>query len=139
MLTTLSETLPTLFYKPLFLCAASAKDATVIVQLRVLIALARHLPTFWTANDEMIAVALMSNPGQTTQQEGVGGIWGRSRIGQCVVMLELIAHVRKLVGEKKDPLAVSAFLMFHSRLMQLEELIRSWSFCSPWTIQRIQW
>ncbi|KAG8996876.1 hypothetical protein FRB90_012614, partial [Tulasnella sp. 427] len=109
LLTTLSEMAPTLFYRPLFVCAASTKDTTVVTHLRVLAAISKHLPTFWTANDEMVAVALMSDPGNSYMKgkgkEISGPSWGKSRVGQCVVILELIAHVQQLISDKKDPAA----------------------------------
>ncbi|KAG8919843.1 hypothetical protein FRC01_001070 [Tulasnella sp. 417] len=109
LLSTLAETVPTLFYRPLFLCAAATKDPTVVTHLRVLGALSKHLPSFWTANDEMVAVALMSDPGKSflkgKGKDELVPSWGKPRLGQCVVILELIAHVQKLISEKKDPTA----------------------------------
>ncbi|KAG8953844.1 hypothetical protein FRC04_001474 [Tulasnella sp. 424] len=109
LLSTLAEAFPTLFYRPLFVCAASTKDTTVVTHLRVLSAVSNHLPSFWTANDEMIAVALMSDPGNSflkgKGKENPGPSWGKPRLGQCIVILELIAHLQKLTSEKKDPTA----------------------------------
>ncbi|KAG8894652.1 hypothetical protein FRB99_001072, partial [Tulasnella sp. 403] len=106
LLSTLAQTLPTLFYRPLFLCAASGKDATVVTQLRVITSLARHFPGFWTNNDEMVAVALMSNPASSISDgDRSAMLWSKARLGQCVVTLELIAVVKQLITEKKDPTA----------------------------------
>lgn len=67
----------------------------------------------------MIAVALMSDPGNSfIKGKGKDELlpsWGKPRLGQCVVILELIAHVQKLISEKKDPTAVS-FLALHKAL-----------------------
>lgn len=61
----------------------------------------------------MIAVALMSDPGNSfikgKGKENPGPSWGKPRLGQCIVILELIAHLQKLTSEKKDPTAVSLF------------------------------
>lgn len=101
-----SQRYPQQFYKPIFTCAASNKEKTVAEQLRILDALALHVPAFWTTDSEMMAVALMSDVGSAkakdSAESGKGLVWGTARIGQCVVLLELIGSIRKLVELKSE-------------------------------------
>ncbi|TFY79915.1 hypothetical protein EWM64_g4095 [Hericium alpestre] len=61
LLDTISHLYPKIFYKPLFACAAAAKDITITRQLRILHVLAAFLPNFWTRDVEMLLVALFSD------------------------------------------------------------------------------
>lgn len=109
LLDTISHTYPKMFYKPLFACAAAAKDITIITQLRIIFVLARFLPQFWTRDVEMLLVALMSDskPPSKAGQDAEGPVWGHIRMGQLVVFTELIAHVQS-VSQDKESLLVSA-------------------------------
>ncbi len=107
LLTLLSDTVPTLFFRPVIACARSNQDANVVAQLRIIGGVARQLPSFWIKNDEMIAVALMTAPNTST----IGhDIWAKPRLGQCVIMLELINHIKALTRSKKDPEGVRFIL-----------------------------
>ncbi|KDQ15355.1 hypothetical protein BOTBODRAFT_131132 [Botryobasidium botryosum FD-172 SS1] len=103
-LTLVSQRYPQQFYKPMFTCAASNKEKTIVDQLRILDALALYIPAFWVTNAEMMAVALMSDAGSGKNKEKAEGgdvsIWSSARIGQCVILLELIGNVRRLVEQK---------------------------------------
>ena len=100
LLVSLAAMHPQIFYKPLFVCAASTKEETISRQLAVLIALAQFMPNFWTTDPEMVSVALMSDPGSGAApgkgkaKEGQTPTWGKARLGQSVVLLELIGKLR---------------------------------------------
>lgn len=86
-----------MFYKPLFACAASSKEVTIGNHLSILFAVSRFLPDFWTRDAEMMSVALMSDPasGKKTQSvEDESVPWGNARLGQSVLLLELIARIQ---------------------------------------------
>ncbi|KAH8118013.1 hypothetical protein DFH11DRAFT_1541265 [Phellopilus nigrolimitatus] len=102
LLTSLAAVYPQIFYKPLFVCAASTKEETVAHQLAILVALAHYMPNFWTTDAEMVSVALMSDPAvgggfaKGKAKEGQSPAWGKSRLGQTVVFLELIGKLRSI-------------------------------------------
>ena len=59
------------------------------------------MPNFWTSDAEMLSVALMSDPGSTNTNTGKGKTkdveklpWGRPRLGQTMVLVEVIANLR---------------------------------------------
>jgi len=58
--------------------------------------MARHLPSFWIRDAEMLLVAIMSDSSGTEKdpQERTRPLWGQVRPGQLVILVELIAHVR---------------------------------------------
>lgn len=104
----MSQMYPQLFYKPLFACAASAKELTVQNYLSTLTVISRFLPDFWTRDPEMVSVALMSESANKTQ----GGVptQGKARLGQSALLVELIGRVQVL--RKADILSsVRAFLL----------------------------
>jgi len=83
-------------------------------ELRTLNAISRAYPEFWTANPEMMCIALMSDPGVVSSSQGKGKQragearkWGKARLGQSVLFLELIALARKLNKDRKDDNSVS--------------------------------
>ena len=99
LLTLLATLCPQVFYRPLFLCAASTKEETVSRQIATLMALGRFMPNFWTSDAEMLSVALMSDPGSTNTgkgktKEGEKVPWGKPRLGQTMILLEVIANLR---------------------------------------------
>ncbi|GBE83781.1 hypothetical protein SCP_0508370 [Sparassis crispa] len=99
---TVSRLYPKLFFKPVFTCAASAKDLTIANQICVLTAVSKYLPDFWFRDADMMAVALMSDAtAMKVKQQVEGPAWGKPRIGQSVLLLELIEHLRT-VRQSKD-------------------------------------
>ena len=83
---------PQVFYKPLFLCAASTKEETVTRQMSTLTMLGRLMPNFWTSDAEMLSVALMSDPGSMNSgkgktREGEKPPWGKSQLGRTMILL----------------------------------------------------
>ncbi|KAF8583270.1 hypothetical protein K439DRAFT_1349020 [Ramaria rubella] len=107
LLRLLAELHPQQFYKPLFSLAGASRDPTIVGHLSVVSALARHLPEFWIRDSEMVSVALMSDIGSAVgkgkAKEGHLVPWAKLRIGQSLIMLELIRCVKALTNEKKDP------------------------------------
>ncbi|KAI5116269.1 hypothetical protein M0805_007718 [Coniferiporia weirii] len=93
---------PQIFYKPLFLCAASTKEEIVAHQLAILVMLERYMPSFWITDAEMVSVALMSNPagrggiGRDKEKEEQLPAWAKPRLGQTIVLLELMGKLRTL-------------------------------------------
>jgi hypothetical protein len=102
LLEIVSQKLPKLFYKPLFACAAGSKTSSILNHLRTIAMVARYLPSFWIRDAEMLLVALMSDSGSIERgsQDKVGPSWGEARLGQLVVLIELIAHVQATRQEK---------------------------------------
>ena len=94
LLDNISHMYPQLFFKPLFACAASAKELTVQNYLSILTINARFLPDFWTRDPEMISVALMSEG--SNKPQGTVPTWGKARLGQCALLVELIACAQAL-------------------------------------------
>jgi hypothetical protein len=70
---------------------------------------ARHLPSFWIRDAEMLLVVLMSDSGGTEKspQDNVVPSWGQVRLGQLVVLIELIAHIQA-TRQDKDGRGVSS-------------------------------
>ncbi|RDB29723.1 hypothetical protein Hypma_014167 [Hypsizygus marmoreus] len=94
LLDTIARLYPQIFYKPLFSCAASSKEFTVVNYLCVIVVVAKFLPDFWIRDAEMISVALMSDVGGSMTTADSGRTWPKARLGQCVVMLELIGRIQ---------------------------------------------
>jgi hypothetical protein len=109
LLEIVSQKLPKLFYKPLFACAAGTKPSSILNHLRTIAIVARYLPSFWIRDAEMLLVALMSDSGGMGKgsQDSVVPSWGQARLGQLVVLVELITHVQA-TREDKDGRGVSS-------------------------------
>jgi hypothetical protein len=111
LLQSLVELYPQQFYKPLFSLAGASKGPTLVGHLGVVTALARHLPDFWIRDSEMMSVALMSEIGSALGKgklkESQPVSWSRPRIGQSLIMLELIRCVKELTKEKRNFTSVS--------------------------------
>ncbi|KAF9010224.1 hypothetical protein BDQ17DRAFT_1235125 [Cyathus striatus] len=104
LLQTLSHIYPQLFYKPLFSCAASSKEFTVVNHLCVLKVHSKFLPDYWTRDAEMLSVALMSDAGakkETLKGERTGAPWAKARLGQSVIMLEIIAQMQAIRHQRE--------------------------------------
>ena len=102
LLEIVSQKLPKLFYKPLFACAAGTKISSILNHLRTITMVARYLPSFWIRDSEMLLVALMSDSGgkEKGSQDNVGTSWGQVRLGQLVVLIELIAYIQATRQDK---------------------------------------
>ncbi|GLB42281.1 putative ion transmembrane transport [Lyophyllum shimeji] len=91
LLDTIARLHPQVFYKPLFLCAATSKEFTVVNHLCVIVIVSKFLPDYWIRDAEMMSVALMSDGGRRVDaSDSANGTWMKARLGQAVVMLELI-------------------------------------------------
>lgn len=90
-----------MFFKPLFTCAASSKALTIGRQLGVIAAISVFLPDFWTRDIEMILVALMNEP-TVILQSGSKRKWAQARLGQMIIVVELIARVKAVPRISKD-------------------------------------
>jgi hypothetical protein len=68
----------------------------------------------------MMCIALMSEPGVVSsqgkgkQKAGDARKWGKARLGQSVLFLELIALARRLGKDRKDDNSVSRFCLSYS-------------------------
>ncbi|KAJ6582913.1 hypothetical protein DFH09DRAFT_278368 [Mycena vulgaris] len=97
-----SQLYPQLFYKPLFSCAASNKDFTILNHLCAITAVSRFLPDFWTRDAEMMSVALMSSAGGSkANAPDAIPVWGTARLGQSVLLVEMIGKIQA-VRRTKD-------------------------------------
>jgi len=110
-LSTLSQTLPTLFYKPLFACAASDKEVVVVNHLCTIQVHAKYVQDYWIRDPEMMCIALLSDIGMADTGTK-DGKWGVARLGQLVLLVELIGKLQKLRHEKDGPSNVGAHLWF---------------------------
>ena len=100
LLDLLSRTYPQVFFKPLFACAAATRELAVAHHLAVLRAVSKFVPEFWTRDAEMVAVALMSEPGGRKESAGESAQngevpWGVPRLGQTALMVEVISRIQE--------------------------------------------
>lgn len=97
LLLLIAKRYPQVFFKPLFLCAASNKELIIANYLRILITLSTYLPNILTSNAEMISVALLGSlPNAGNTDEKREPVRERARLGHCVVVVELISRLRSL-------------------------------------------
>lgn len=97
LLHVLSHIYPQLFYKPFFSCAASSKEFTIINHLCTLAIHSKYIGDYWNRDAEMICIALLSDVGaeKETMTSMVGNTpWGVARLGQSVLLLELIGKIQ---------------------------------------------
>ena len=64
-------------------------------------AISVFLPDFWTRDTEMILVALMNNP-TVDLQPGSNKKWAQARLGQTIILVELIERVKAVPRINKD-------------------------------------
>lgn len=118
LLEDISHLYPQLFFKPLFICAASSKEFTVVNHLCSITIVSKFLPEYWTRDAEMLSVALMSDIGgakATITATNLTG-HGTTRLGQSILLLELIGHIQGIRHVKEASSSVR-----HSWLDLLEE------------------
>jgi len=103
LLDTVAQSYPQIFYKPLFSCAASSKEFSVVNHLCVIVIVAKFLPDFWIRDAEMLSVALMSDVGTRKGSTSASRdkSWAEARLGQSVLMLELIGFIQAVRHEKE--------------------------------------
>jgi hypothetical protein len=92
LLKELSRIYPLVFFKPLFACATSDQEVAVVNHLCTLHIHGKYLQGYWVKEVEMMCVALLNNPGgkvgEITRQ------WSVARLGQLVLLVELIGNVQ---------------------------------------------
>ncbi|EIW78652.1 hypothetical protein CONPUDRAFT_108623 [Coniophora puteana RWD-64-598 SS2] len=108
VLAALSTAHPQLLFKPLFTLAQTSSDPSLPSSAAVtafsgmgltiaahhlcgVAALARVVPRFWTRDPDMVLVALGGS-----EKKGKGLLWGRPRVGQVIILLELLARVKEV-------------------------------------------
>jgi hypothetical protein len=106
-LSSLSQTWPPLFYKPLFACAASDKEVIVVNHLCTIQIHAKYVQDYWTRDTEMLCVALLSDIGMMDAGSG-NDKWAKARLGQLVLLVELVGKIQKLRHEKESSSTVCA-------------------------------
>jgi hypothetical protein len=129
LLDTIARLYPQVFYKLLFSCAASSKEFTVVNHLCAMVTVSEFLPDFWIRDAEMMAIALMSDVGgkkATTSETGTMP-WTKARLGQCVLLVELIGRLQAARHQKEaSPVSLCHASTFSSYLigdvLWLEEL-----------------
>ncbi len=76
-----------------------------MAQIRILLVLSEHVPDLFVGDAEMMAVALVSNVGSTVGKGKARASdtpqWGKARVGQCVLMMELLTQLHSLIAKKK--------------------------------------
>lgn len=110
LLTELSRIYPLVFFKPLIACAMSDQEFTVVNHLCTLQLHAKYVHDYWVREVEMMCVALLKNPGG-----GVGETTGRrgvARLGQLVLLVELIGNVQSARRAKEAATNVCFFSQF---------------------------
>src|SRR5260221_14242298 len=100
-LSSLSRTWPPLFYKPLFACAASDKEVIVVNHLCTIQIHAKYVQDYWTRDTEMLCVALLSDIGMIDTESGTDK-WAKARLGQLVLLVELVGKIQKLRHENSS-------------------------------------
>ena len=116
LLLLIAKRYPQIFFKPLFLCAASNKELVVANYLRILITLSIYVPNILTSNAEMMSVALMGNLNAGGPDETSNPTWEQARLGYCVIMVELINRLRTL---RKSAVSLLGLPLERSRLSGL--------------------
>jgi len=75
-----------------------------VTQIQILLALSEHIPYLFVRDAGMMAVALVSNVSSTVGKGKARADdsprWGKARVGQCVLMMELLAQLHILIAEK---------------------------------------
>ncbi|CAA7264275.1 unnamed protein product [Cyclocybe aegerita] len=100
LFTSLSRLLPPIFFKPMFACAASDKEVIVVNHLCTLQVHAKYVKDYWIRDVEMMCVALLGEAG-STPSGNMEGQWGSVRLGQLVLLVELIGKVQDVRHEKE--------------------------------------
>ncbi|KAJ3966535.1 hypothetical protein EV361DRAFT_934787 [Lentinula raphanica] len=126
LLDSISQSYPQVFYKPLFLCAASTREHIVVNHLCTLTALARFMPEFWIKDAEMISIALMGDMNMKNLKEtpGTAKPWGTARLGQSVLIVEIISQVQSMRRAREsstNPASDTAFLAMAQFAISLEQ------------------
>ena len=109
LLTSLSRLYPPIFFKPIFQCAVSSKEFTIINHLCTLAIYAKYVDDLWTRDADMLAMAIMGDAGANLSEDGRmsrsfskdGMMWGQAKLGQSIIMVEMIARLQRMRREKE--------------------------------------
>ncbi|KAF5334688.1 hypothetical protein D9611_011945 [Ephemerocybe angulata] len=99
LLNTISRLYPPIFFKPLFLCAVSAKEFTVVNHLCTIVTYSRYVEDFWVRDPEMLSMALLSDTGgskESVMWSSANVPWTAARLGQSVLMVEFINQLQTM-------------------------------------------
>ncbi|KAF6764107.1 hypothetical protein DFP72DRAFT_986293 [Ephemerocybe angulata] len=99
LLNTISRLYPPIFFKPLFLCAVSAKEFTVVNHLCTIVTYSRYVEDFWVRDPEMLSMALLSDTGgskESVMWTSANIPWTAARLGQSVLMVEFINQLQTM-------------------------------------------
>jgi hypothetical protein len=108
------------FFKPLFACTASDKEVIVVNHLCTLEVHSKYVTDYWLRDVEMMCVALMGNAGASNDDPGMPGQWGVARLGQLVLLVELIGKIQGVRHEKEAGTNVSSVCsLLHSNVPKL--------------------
>jgi len=81
-----------------------------------MVIVSRFLPDFWIRDAEMMAIALMSDIGEkrVTISEDLGTLsWTKVRLGQCVLLVELIGRIQAARHQKEaSPVSLFHVILF---------------------------
>ncbi|KDR72729.1 hypothetical protein GALMADRAFT_228996 [Galerina marginata CBS 339.88] len=105
-LTSISKTLAPIFFKPLFACAASNKEVIVVNQFCTIRVHSKYVEDYWVRDMEMICIAVLGD-GANAKPGGTEGRWGIARLGQLVLLAELIGKIQKMRHEKEASASTS--------------------------------
>lgn len=113
---------PNVLYKPLFTCAASSKATVVKEHLGIIQALAQLIGPikFWThAHPDMLVLACMGDVAQRQSPNASGPKpWTVDKLGQNVVLLELVHALNVILREKPEPIGDGTRLGKFSSLLE---------------------
>ncbi|KAF8905252.1 hypothetical protein CPB84DRAFT_1814223 [Gymnopilus junonius] len=99
-LTSLSKTIPPVFFKPLFACAASDKDVIVANHLCTVQVHSKYVDDYWVRDVEMICMALMGDA-SAPDSAGLSGQWARLT-GELIGKIQLVRHAKEASGNISD-------------------------------------
>ncbi|KAJ3513514.1 hypothetical protein NLJ89_g2905 [Agrocybe chaxingu] len=146
LFSSLSRLLPPIFFKPMFACAASDKEVIVVNHLCTLQVHAKYVKDYWIRDVEMMCVALLGEAG-SAPSGNMEGQWGNVRLGQLVLLVELIGkvqdvrHEKEGVGNSSDGkfIEVVRFVTaLETRLWQTID-VKVGSIKAPWLPRTLQW
>ncbi|KAF8636927.1 hypothetical protein AX17_003178 [Amanita inopinata Kibby_2008] len=101
----ISKQYPPLFYKPLFVCAASSKEYLIMNYLCTFTAVTKFLPSYWISDAEMISVALISD---VSKKKRMGFArtdtlaFDAAQLGQLVLFIEVIGQIQAARHRKQE-------------------------------------
>ena len=133
LLTELSRIYPLVFFKPLFACATSDQEVAVVNHLCTLHVHAKYVQGYWVREVEMMCVALLKNPGGKVGE--TAGLRGVARLGQLVLLVELIGNVQNARRVKEA--AANVWLSSLVRTGYILVIFTSHQILPPWMLSSL--